>query len=363
MAPGHVIRPTAPGAGGHPTIPGARTQRSTRHAPPPHLELISPARGSMIPIDGDAKMPVIIARCRIAGAPLTLTATTAFTWRVELRFNAAHCPHGGSRVINHPDIVRTTIGGTFTIPFQQVRGGDLTIIVETRLAGHLVRVQSSRVKIVGTNPPLKYLWNALPHDTLRHIAKVESGARQFVGKTDGGTGPCPLFSGDNLGGVGLLQITVPKPTDNQVWSWRENVAKGIQIFNEKVAAARHYPSQIRHSHRFTQLVNVFNESRHKQKLAAIPVELPEFTTGDFNGNLQQLERDSIRGFNGWGGRDHFGFPLHEFRVALDAHGHLRVNLGAGGTKGTAIWEQVPARDRPQGFGDPNYVAHVLAATT
>lgn len=160
-----------------------------------------------------------------------------------------------------------------------------------------------------------------------------------------------------------MQITVPRLTNDEVWSWRENVAKGIEIFNEKVAAARGYPAQVRKSHRFAQLIQMFNAERHKHKLPAIPVDLPDFTTGDFDANLQQLELDSIRGYNGWGGRDHFGFPLHEFRVALDAHGHLRVDLDPSGTRATAIWEQVPASARPQGFGDPDYVNHVLGTST
>jgi hypothetical protein len=307
-------------------------------------------------------MPNVVAHCRILGAPATLTASTTFTWRVNLRFTGSHCKHSGARVIDHPPIVRKTVGGKFTIPFQRVRGGDLTIIVEAYVSGKLLRTESSRLRVVGTNPPFNLVAAALPHKTLGRIAKVESGVRQFLAPPSGGTSACPLFSHDNLGGVGMLQITVPRPTDDQVWSWRANVAKGIQIFAEKVHAARHYPASVRHSHRFKQLVDQFNKARIQKGLAAIAIELPDFTSGDFDTNLQQLEKDSIRGFNGWGGKDHFGFHLHEFRVALDAHGHLRVNLSPDGSKGIAIWEQVPAKDRPQKFGDPNYVADVLSAS-
>lgn len=345
------------------SLPGPRPSRFANPTPRPGLQLVAPVAGTQFAIDGDGNMPVIVAQAKIVGVPTNVALTTPLTWRVRLRFDASHCPHGPNRQINHPDIVRTAVGGTLVISFISVRGGALSISVRANVAGRVLTAQSSHLEIRGTNPQIASLRSALPHATVRRIARFESGGgRQFRAAADGGVGACPLWSGDNLGGVGIMQITVPRPTDNQVWNWRENVAKGIEIFNQKVVAARGYPAQVRNSHRFAQLVQLFNAERHKHKLPAIPVGLPDFTTGDFETNPQQLELDSIRGFNGWGGRDHFGFPLHEFRVALDAHGHLRVNLDPSGPKATAIWERVPASARPQGFGDPNYVDHVLGTS-
>jgi len=349
---------------GAPSLPGPRPRRFANPTPRPRLDLVAPAAGTHFAIDGNGDMPVIVAQAKIVGVPTNVALTTPLTWRVRLRFDAAHCPHGPDRQIDHPDIVKTVVGGTFAISFTLVRGGSLSISVRANIAGRVLTAHSSHLDIRGTNPALQDLRAALPHNTLRRIARFESGGgRQFIAAADGGVGACPLWSGDNLGGVGIIQITVPRPTDNQVWNWRENVAKGIEIFNQKIAGARGYPAQVRNSHGFAQLVQHFNAERHKHKLPAIPVDLPEFTTGDFDANLQQLELDTIRGYNGWGGRDHFGFPLHEFRVALDANGHLRVNLDPSGTKATAIWEQVPAAARPQSFGDPDYVNHVLGTST
>ena len=321
---------------------------------------MAPAAGTHFAIDGDGNMPIIVAQARIVGVPTNLALTTPLTWRVSLRFDASHCRHGPNRQINHPDIVKTAVGRTLAISFTAVRGGSLSISVRAKVGGRVLTAHSSLLDIRGTNPLLQSLRGSLPHDTLRRIARFESGGRQFLAAADGGVGACPLWSGDNLGGVGIMQITVPRPTSDEVWNWRENVAKGILIFNQKVAIARGYPAQVRNSHMFKTLVSVFNAERQKHKLAAIPVDLPDFTTGDFDSNLQQLELDSVRGFNGWGGRDHFGFPLHEFRVALNAHGHLRVNVDPSGTKAAASWERVPASARPQSFGDPDYVNHVLA---
>jgi hypothetical protein len=344
-------------------VPGPRPRRFATPTPHPRLDLVAPAAGTHFAIDGNGNMPMIVAQARIVGVPTSVALTTPMTWSVRLRFDAAHCPHGPSRQINHPDIVKTVAGGTFAIPFALVRGGQLTITVRATVAGRVLVAQSSHLDVRGTNPTLLDLRAALPHTTLRRIARFESGGgRQFIAAADGGVGACPLWSGDNLGGVGIMQITVPRPTDNQVWNWRENVTAGIRIFNQKVGAARDYPSHVRNSHRFKQLVQQFNAERHKHKLQAIPVDLPDLTTGDFDANLQQLELDSIRGFNGWGGRDHFGLHLHEFRVALDANGHLRLNVDPSGTKATAVWERVPATARPQSFGDPDYVNHVLGTS-
>jgi hypothetical protein len=91
----------------------------------------------------------------------------------------------------------------------------------------------------------------------------------------------------------------------------------------------------------------------------ITVTIPEFTSGNFNDNLQQLELDSIRGYNGFAGTDKFGLNLHEFRVALDASDQLIVTIDPVTNVGTTSWERVPVADRPRS-GDPDYVNHVLA---
>ncbi len=54
------------------------------------------------------------------------------------------------------------------------------------------------------------------------VAQHESGPRQF--RDEAGL---PLKSGDN--GFGIYQLTnTPRPTCNQVWSWRQNVQAGVR---------------------------------------------------------------------------------------------------------------------------------------
>ena len=187
--------------------------------------------------------------------------------------------------------------------------------------------------------------------------------RQFNAAADGKTIPYPLFSRDKLGGAGIMQITNPRPSDDEVWNWSANVAGGIGVFNEKVATARNYPARVRASAGFANLVARFNQDRARHGLSPISVDLPDFKSGDFDNNLQELELDAIRGFNGFAGDDGMGFDppvLHEYRVALDVAGNLRVSIDPATNRGTAIWERVPETAPNPKHGDPNYVNDVLS---
>jgi hypothetical protein len=97
-----------------------------------------------------------------------------------------------------------------------------------------------------------------------------------------------------------------------------------------------------------------NQSRTNQGLQPLTVSIPDFTE-------EQVRLDAIRGFNGWAGTDHFGFELHEYRIAIDTQGFPLFTITNAATGAAqAIWERVPVADRPQDRGDPNYVEHVLA---
>src|SRR5205823_5962909 len=93
---------------------------------------------------------------------------------------------------------------------------------------------------------------------------------------------------------------------------------------------------------FERLVSQFNQRRQQQGLDPIQIVLPPFAEGDFDENLQQLEMDAIRGYNGWNGADQFGLELHEFRVSVDAEEVLVVtNVNEETLQGEAVWERVP----------------------
>jgi peptidoglycan hydrolase-like protein with peptidoglycan-binding domain len=347
----------------------ARLQQFAFDAPAPLADAAPAAKNGTpqrapavtnIAITGTPQMPQLLFRVNVSGADPDVVGRTFFTWVVEIRFNGTRCRNGPARDINFFQQV-TAKGPTFVPFFPVIRGGSLSVTVTATIDGQTITDKMTGMRLLGTNPTRADLFAALPNKTLRRMALRESGGgKQFAAAADGGVSACPLWSGDRLGGVGIFQITAPDPpTDDEVWNWRSNVAGGIRIFNEKIAQARGYPARVQNTARFRQLVAAFNASRRAKGLPALTIIVPRFTTGDFDDNLQQLELDAIRGFNGFAGNDGFGLELHEFRLAVDG-GVLRVaNINEQTLKGEAVWLRVPVADRPKS-GDPKYVTNVLA---
>lgn len=312
-------------------------------------------------ITDEPKLPVITAKAiGIGGSPSELQ------WRVKVAMDATFIheictPNAPPDIQESFDFSPTDGGQEITIDFSGlIRGSSLEIGVTGLVNGCPVSAAAGFLHIAGTNPKRSDVAAALPHDTLRRIACKESGQRQFDAPADGGTGLCPLFGSD--GRVGIMQIA--NPTPDEVWNWRANIEKGIEIFNERAAAARDYPTKVRNSAGFQDLVNRFNQLL--KRVDPLKIQLPDFTSGNFD-DLKQLELDAIRGYDDWFGQDRFGFELHEFRVAMDTlNGEeiLRVtNINEEALTGEAEWERVPVEDRPAGGegNDPNYVNSVLSA--
>jgi len=273
-------------------------------------------------------------------------------WTVILTFNGGNCKHSRNRRIDHPVINARTSGNIFTIPFTQVRGGDLTVEVTIGfgdwMGTSVVTERSRGLKIVGTNPTTAALSReAIMKDCFKRLMRHESGLRQF------NPAACPYFSQDNKGGVGLCQVTVPAPTDDQVWSWKENLKRGLEIWRDKETEARGYPGRMRKRKLFTDLVADYNQERVKASLAPLTIRLPDFTP-------DQVERATIRLFNG-------APEVYEYQVRMNGN-KLFVNVDATGTTGTAEWEQVTAAMRTAIYdnvgkdkdkrGDPDYVENV-----
>ncbi len=327
------------------------------------LTVFKPAIALQLDVDPDPvrlsaepRLPVITATAVGIGGTLA-----GLTWSVSAGFHFSDCPpNGPANRASQRDILPSITGNQITIDMgDEVIGGAVTITAQGTINGCPVSA-SAGMNVESTNPPLDVLHTALPHATLRLIACRESGQRQFEAPADGGTGQCPFFG---CGGrVGLMQIA--DPSDEEIWNWAANVASGIERFQESVDAARDYPDQVRNSAGFQDLVAQFNQQRQAQGESPLNIELPDFTSGNFDDDRQQLELDAIRGYNGWFGTDRFGFALHEFRVAIDPIGGqdtLRV-IQRSDQVGEAQWERVPAGDRPVTgvCNDPDYVDSVLA---
>lgn len=329
----------------------------------PEVALSFNPTGPTFAISEQCAMPAITATATIKNITPDQAVALQYQWNVTLTFKGGSCAHAQNRTTAHTPITTVTTKNQLAIPFTQIRGGELLVKVTVRVGNSTLSAQSNGLKVVGTNPSTSTLAAAAPANTsFRKLMRLESGLRQFLAPE------CPLFSSDNLGGVGLCQLTSPAPTDDQVWSWKENLKAGVALWNAKETNARAYPEQVRKGSEFKTLVNAYNSQRAATAAAAakkagaappntppIAVTLPDYTA-------EQLRLDTLRGFNGYAGN------LHEYRVKVDSNGLLVVTLNATGTQGTAQWERVTAAERIAFYdkiglaanrrGDPNYVDDV-----
>ncbi len=291
-------------------------------------------------------MPRITVTATLRDVAIDPTTPPIFSWTATLTFNGSVTPHGAGRITSHRAIAaQQGPSQTYIIPFTEVRGGVPTVTVSVRVGTTTLTASSQGLTITGTNPPaakIRARANAIGATKVRFRKQIrqESALRQFT------AAGWPLYSGDGLGGVGLCQITRPAPTADQTWNWRDNLQAGWNLYLEKERMARAYPGQVRSGALFRTLVQAWNTQPARQALAPVSVTLPDCTA-------DQLELDTIRGFNGFAG------GLHEFRVRVDSRGLLVVALDATGRIGTAEWERVPVAERGSA-GDPNYVNNVEA---
>jgi hypothetical protein len=307
------------------------------------IDLITP--GPTFFITPEPAMPAVTVRAVLDDAP----EDVAYNWTVSIVFDAANCPHGQRANSAAATFTAVTRLPEFTPNFAAIRGGDLQIRVDVSSGGQTLAASTSGLKIGGTNPSLADLRAAIPEEPLRRMVRQESGGRQFVAAPDGGQGLCPLFSSDNLGGVGLLQVTMPPPTQDEIWNWRANVAAARRLWSQKLAVAQRFPQLCSGCGTFQQLVAALNQTRADSGLGPLTVSVTPFSD-------DQLQLDAIRGYNGYAGTDSLGLHLHEFRIRVE-NGALVVNEAGNGTA-TAVWDRVPANERPAS-GDQNYVANVL----
>jgi hypothetical protein len=305
--------------------------------------------GPVFPIDEQCNMPTVTVTATLQGFSADPANPPQFAWKATLTYDGANCAHSVGRHTSHPEMTQVGPANTFLLPFTAVRGGNLTIAVTVTQGSLTVSQTSQNLQVTGTNPSIAALRAYAPADVaFRKLMQLESGLRQFSGPL------CPKFSQDNFGGVGLCQMTNPAPTDDQVWSWKANVDAGFTLFQSKRTTARGYPGTVRADQTFQNLVIAYQANNP----AVTAVTLPEFTA-------EQLQRDTLRGFN--------GYPrnVHEYRVQLDTAGGLVVTVDPATNRGTVAWEFVTVQARIAVYdrlpalaqnhrGDPNYVSDVVA---
>ena len=302
--------------------------------------------GPKFSISADAVMPSITVSATLSGVVVDPKTPPVYTWNAALAFVGSVTPHGSGHNTSHRTIpAQTGPRNSFVIPFTEIRGGVLTVSVSVRVGANTLTAHSIGLTVVGTNPTpaaIKTKANAIGATKVRFRKQMrqESSLMQFT------TSGWPHYSSDNLGGVGLCQITNPAPSADQTWDWKRNVDAGWALYREKEVIEQRFVTATRTGTEFRQWVTDWNHSRLPAK--PIPVTLPDYTA-------EQLELDTIRGFNG------FANGLHEFRVHRGPAPRrlLVVTLAAGGQSGAAEWERVPVNERGTS-GDPHYVEHVEA---
>ena len=320
-------------------------------------------------------MPTITVTAAFKNITPDPKAVLHFQWNVSLVFTGLGCPHSLSRVVRHTPISLVTTTNSFKVPFTAIRGGNLTVTLTVQVGTVRLTSTTQNFQVMGANPGVAALAAyAAPNVAFRKLIRVESRLRQFLSPA------WPYFSEDNYGGVGICQITNPAPTDDEVWSWKANVDAGWRLFQEKEAAARAYPRKVKQSEAFHTLTKNYNDLRYtKAKQIAMagaaavggtPIGAPRevqrkdlaLTLPDYTD--EQLQLDTIRGFNG------YADGLHEYRVRTDQDGVLVVKVDEPSLKGVAEWERISAADRIAQYdadtlpikrrGDPAYVDDVLA---
>jgi hypothetical protein len=328
--PANVPGPVGAGQSSPPTdgTPGAS-----------RIEFVSPAPDTLFLIDATPTMPKIETEIRLVGITVNPLMRIRVTWTVAMRFDEVQMAFYGKRGVVFTDEFEVQNNGlTFTPTFPLLGGGQLTLTARTQVDNATFSASLS-VWVMGTDPGWAAISPLLANDTMRRIARHESGGKQF--ETDRGSGRAgiPVLNRGHDGGGGVCQIT--PPTRDDLWNWKTNIASGKRVFGEKQAAAAGHRNEVAKSPEFRNLVNRLNANRAAAGLPALTVTVPTYTA-------EQLRDDTIRRYNGG----------TEFRLAR-VNGELQLaNVDEQARTATAVWERIPVAER-HGPGDHDYVQHIL----
>jgi probable HAF family extracellular repeat protein len=272
---------------------------------PPTVEvtLDPPSDGSTIyRIGPEPSMPMITAHAKVIGVTPDPTFLTTFNWFVEVHYDAKadtlppNQVYAPAKSFNYvwPDLGSgtewtTKQGTSFSTQFLSqspyrniIRGGSLTVSVRGLLPdGTQAFGQATGYQILG-NPvgstgdaeTRGRLRSVLTNLTLRKVASHESSQPPAI--PDGGhqfdQNGYPLWSHDNFYGVGVMQLTNPPPTDDDVWNWLDNTLDGKSRFAEKVGVVRRLHDRVE-----TNVTTYVNSVRAREALPPIRVIVPQLT--------------------------------------------------------------------------------------
>lgn len=316
-------------------------------------------------------MPTIVLTALVDGRP---AAGANFRWQVGLSYPRFITVDGGSsrNVVpkTHP-AMPPLVGNPVTVTFRALMGGQLTVSVEGVVAGQRLSATRNDIYIGGTNPTNADLAGAVGVRLMRQMIQQESGSKQFsntAARAWVATALNPNWSSDNLRGVGLGQLTIPAPSDADIWNWRTNAADLQSRYREKRTPGTTLHTRVAQSARFAAEVAALNQWRAAENLPPIRVNLPALTA-------EQLDNEGLRAYNGFGARvaGQYLSYIHEYEPETTVLTST-TRRAANGTPlrsprvpvidatGNARWRQISGAERIQrsgaSYGDPNYVANV-----
>ena len=308
----------------------------------------------------------VAATAALVNWPEGATRPTTFTWHVYLDWTMPGWDGFGTR---HPiDEKIFTAGNVFRPDLSgAVRGGILTVYAKATLRGQEI-VGIGRASVVGFNPSRKAVLAAFPVSRFGLIAskvgEAESGLRQFTASSLTAAGGQPMVS--SSGDVGMMQLNAPTgavTSSDQVWDWRQNVRRGLEMLAGKgrtsVIAARGGAGRgwQRPAEKGLQCLANLNAARLLLGLSPLPApEAPSLSAVPSSGvqpgesdpdhlALSQLERDAIRRYNG--GREYAFTIIPNPNTLTIARAEWEVDPTRGGMRSTS--------------GALNYVSRVLAS--
>ncbi len=317
------------------------------------------------PKNGAPQMPKeVIATAEIQNLPVGFPLPETFTWRVLLDWEFAKYKTSheiGSRTFEQSSPFKVDLS-------KQIAGGKLKVYAKAMIGGQEF-VGVGIAEVLADNPPRRAMLAAFPPNRFgliaSKIATAESDLRQFTNPKGRDPGGIPYTS--KTSDVGMMQLNITSAgltSPEQVWDWRANLKRGLEMINEKkrVTHLASRSSVDRNSSSaaqipgFMQLICI-NSVRIVSGLE--PVTLPDVSPlSEMTGSgiqpedldpdkveLSQMERDAIRRYNG--GRE-YSYLIIPNIEALDIQ--------------FAGWSVDPTRGGIRArSGDPEYVRHVLAA--
>ena len=181
--------------------------------------------GATVYIDEDANMPSLVASyCKS-------DVSASVSWSFKLTKSST----GKDNVCNN-DIMLSSNSKTWSISTEIIRlnrvmggMGNLKWTLEDQSSGSLA------FKILGQQPNrnivLEYINSKSSLWYAQYVATHESTQLSTIGPTqfDIKVVGYPLRASDN--GYGVMQLTNPSPTCNQIWSWKLNCDEGIRRLN------------------------------------------------------------------------------------------------------------------------------------